>query len=351
MNASGYNDKAKLAAALELARSFKSSKQKEMTGRPAPRGTTVKPPTRGNFQAPRGTIARPTIPSQRYNGLGKFGAPLQFNQPPLIGNASLDFLSRRDQATPAPSTTPQNAGRPSTGPVAVVPQPAPGSSNVQEASGLDMSAKSHVFETRKPVGAAPTDPGSLMDHFFTLVDEANDSPRKPAQAKESLIDFGDGDLLTPEPSEQQCSAGSDLLGLDTYDQSSTLIGALSTTPPRVDAGTADEKTTEGKTRLSPCASDFVPAEAVPSGGNVQTLGVIPQGAWLNSMPMAGVPSIAYMVIVPLPGVAPFDGQQAFQAQPQMDPFAVRPSVDTQAREMRSGVRKPKGGLSTSKWAS
>ncbi|KAM4055301.1 hypothetical protein HRG_006095 [Hirsutella rhossiliensis] len=382
MNASGYNDKAKLAAALELARSFKSGKQtgtkgsRGSKGSQAPRGTPVALPSKFVSNT------RPPLPSQRnYNGIGKFGMPAQnFSQAPLIGSADLDFLSRRDQAPAAKGSAPQVPGQLSAAPVTVVSQAAPDRGNVsvahdaaksatvdgsgtisvrKEATDVEFTTEDGVFSLRKPGGVAP---GSVLDDFLTLVGGDNNSTEKPAEADESLIDFGEGDLIALEPGEQESSMGTDWLGSEVNDQSSTLMDALSARPPVAEAKTLEDKPATGskhsreaqeKGSFSPQAPEFVPAEAVAPGHNVQTSGDVPQGSWLSPVPVAAVPSMAYMIIVPMPGVAPFAGQQTFQAQAQMVPFAALPCENTQAQEMPEvkRVRKPKGGLSTSKWAS
>lgn len=320
---------------------------------------------------------RPLAPSQRvYGTRGTVAKPGQkFISTPVIGRADLDFLSRRDQA-PATETF-EDTSRISV---------------KQEATSVVRTANMCVFEKQKPEGVAP---GSILDEFFTLVGEADGSVKKPAGSDESLIDLEEGEILELVPSEQKSPNAVDWLGSEDDNQSSTLMSALSATPPMAEAkaqadklaigsegnheepekktlsaappmteakapegklatGSEDKHEEPEKKTLSPQASNFVPVEASAPEHNAQTSGVVPQGSWLSHVPTAPMPSMAYVVIVPMSGVVPFALQQALEAQPGMALLTVPPSVETQAQEASTGakrVRKPKGGLSTSKWAS
>ncbi|PFH60691.1 hypothetical protein XA68_10529 [Ophiocordyceps unilateralis] len=174
MSAAGYDDQSKLADAMALAASFKTIKEKSRRGS-----------SRAHDQYSGDGDFNPRIPmpSQRhYTGLGKFGVPPQdTNQKPLLGNSGFDFLRRVEPTAqkPVEISAAENPGKSAA--VSTPAKPAAASSMAPRNGSLVFQAK--PTNIRK---------GSMLEAFYALIGEADDSAKTATQPKPDqgiLIDF------------------------------------------------------------------------------------------------------------------------------------------------------------------
>ncbi|KJZ76088.1 hypothetical protein HIM_04544 [Hirsutella minnesotensis 3608] len=215
MSASGYNDADKIAAALELAKSFKSGKKKGYEG--PSRAPIVKHAKRD--------ASKPhcPLPSKRkYEGLGAFGPSNQAqSRNPIIGAAGLDFLTRRDAVAETgassivePAVTTQDQVDGIEGPqtpkmvveaVHVTPEQLKGTASLSTAKtvvNMSPTGNPFTFEKERPENIPPV---SILENFFTLLAEVDKSNEKLEDVNECLIDFKIQDNVPQEPCDQESS--------------------------------------------------------------------------------------------------------------------------------------------------
>ncbi|PHH89687.1 hypothetical protein CDD83_5493 [Cordyceps sp. RAO-2017] len=365
MSNSGFQDKAKLAAALELARSFKSTKDKRS------RDTSLSS-SLGRSPAPAPGPRRPI----RLFAPGNFGVQAQpISQVPVIGTSGIDFLKRRDQ--PAKDEPAKD-------------QPAKVEAS-SDKEGRDISALAVKLqylsfgENRHQ----NTEGGTVLDNFFSLADQANSPPSPPEEAKDSekLPDKAD-DLLHFDPmSIQQPSCDEDLIQFDPMPAQppNGRPDALpeSETNQRPDRDNAPRF---AETKLRPHASVFVPRSASSTARDTwlidEVSDLLEQGQTSDAphyvpyttphIPASSLPAaagascpwpdpstapsslpIAYAVMVPFLADPSFFAPTPFQTQPPMALPEALPTADGPVQAPPTQpmkVRKPAGGLKTSMWA-
>lgn len=263
MSGSGYNDPEKLAAAQELARSFKSGGDSKHRRGNAP-GRTAAPK-----RAPQPTQKRPVIqnpqpsnvlgpppPSQRqYGGLGRFGDPsANYGQPPVLGNSAADFLRRVDDKAPAKSVN-----------KAPAVEQGPGDTNSCPPA-TQIANPTCIFKEQKPEDAQP---GSVLDTFFFLVNGG----KLPDEKQKPEVESTEDSTEQSRPVEKSTTAGQDLIAVSPAGTAKT--GATPTAacqPSATEPGGSVQKVGRSETpttrlvdtKLSPQAPSFVPNQMLQS---------------------------------------------------------------------------------------
>ncbi|PHH77272.1 hypothetical protein CDD80_754 [Ophiocordyceps camponoti-rufipedis] len=286
----------KMAAARELAQSFKAIKDK------AGRRNAVKDKSaHGSYQAGyQGNVYEITpqpripLPSQRhYDGLGRFGMPPEpkTNQKPLLGN-SLDFLRRVE--APAPAT--EN------------PTPATVENPMKQAAALPAPKASSMVFLAKPK-VLPK--GSIQEAFYALVADGNESPKTKSGMKEpvNLMDIEDGD---------DTANGSKLQKFTPISPTVATSGTASPSPTWKEGAANPKPVSETK----PEAEVAEPKVAGPKLGTTITSPVQSKASTLNPVATSFLPT-------PGPSPAKELAEEPLQA---------------------NNVKRNKGGLSASIWA-
>ncbi|RDA91515.1 hypothetical protein CP533_4588 [Ophiocordyceps camponoti-saundersi (nom. inval.)] len=371
---SGYGDHEKLAAARELAQTFKPAKATKgsRSAQYLPKKSTVSFGIGDSHQA---LGSRVPAPSQRqYMGLGKFGTSAQdTTKPPLLGKSGIDFLRRVD-STDKPAAAEKSGN------------PEPQASMAQAPLMADLG--SSLVIQAKPKNIAK---GSLVETFYAIVEDSVDTNHlaTPNTEPESLIDFDDDDrhvsvdaskfaktltLLSPTPASAPVAS----IPTPNVDVSEAMHQNVVEAKPSAHVSDASPKAMDPsqpaqakKSVLCPRASDFIPkqiespamkpepfaeaeAKAQPvrtRSTSLETIPVRPEISTTPGYPAAlGFPVQTFQTIVPVPlmvSVLPMTAMQ--MAPPAAASSAVRQPAESHSQPLQPN--KVSGGLKTSRWAS
>ncbi|RCI14003.1 hypothetical protein L249_7998, partial [Ophiocordyceps polyrhachis-furcata BCC 54312] len=376
--ASGFGDHDKLAAAKELAQSFKPAKAKGY--RPVqnvPKRPTMSFEAEGSCQTLGASVPQPS--QRHYVGLGKFGAPTQkMNQKQLVGKSGLEFLRRVDNTEdPVAAEVEETMAAKDSGKTAAIRASPPAATATT--TPLEPKGESLVIQA-KPKNIAK---GSLLETFYAVVEDSESSSNvaSPAEMKqETLIDFDDG------------AGGVDVLA-STIPKTLTLLvptPAASTPSPIVDVSevkpqkvvdekpsvhVSDEKPKAGhlaqsihakKSTLCPKASNFTPkqrvespvrqpesvveveaeAAAQPIHRRNTSVEIVPARTEISAPATLSTSAQVYQTIIPVPLL--------ISVLPVTAAYQPTPSTTCQRDETSTQPLRPvevNGGLKASRWAS
>ncbi|RDA84268.1 hypothetical protein CP532_1977 [Ophiocordyceps camponoti-leonardi (nom. inval.)] len=387
---SGFGDQDKLAAARELAQTFKPSKAKGF--RPAPRSAAMSFETKGSYQTVGASI--PTPSQRQYAGLGKFGEPAQsnMNQKQLVGKSGLDFLRRVDSTekpVTAKAETPaatKDSGKPAV--TQASPPAATATTTPPVPHGEPRHGESLIIRA-KPKNIAK---GSLLETFYAVVESSENASNvgnasniaTPPKTKEDvLIDFEDEahqvdtlastfaktmTLLSPTPSPASASSPSPVVDV-SEEEPQMLIDVKPSVPvsdekPKV-AGLTQSVFAK-KSTLCPKASDFTPrqpepvaeAEAQPNHTRDTSIETIPARREISAPTCSATLSASahvYQAIIPVPLVITVHPMTVYEtapsptvSQPAEAPYQLLRPIEVAQPSRPIEVN---GGLKASRWAS
>ncbi|UNI21497.1 hypothetical protein JDV02_007483 [Purpureocillium takamizusanense] len=357
MSGSGYNDPEKLAAALELARSFKSGgdtkhRRGNQTGRAAASRRAPQPTQQksaAHISQPS-NICGPPPPSQRqYAGLGRFGEQsANYGESPVLGSSAADFLRRVDDEDPAKS-----ANR--------LPAIERGPAGKNSGPPLNqMSMPTCRFEEQKPEDALP---GSVLDTFFFLVNGG----QLPNEEQQHQAEPTEDSTEKSAPVDQSTAAMEDLTmtspasTVRTAPAKKVTLEKVSANEPGdspKEVGRPDSSTTaRADTKLSPQAASFIPKRTLYSGINSQAHTAVASTAeqnleWNtqsfanNGMGQNPIPPLSFNI--PAPSANPFLPTTVHSCEPQVQAQHVEAAGSPPTRSAKT--KGPRNGLQSSKWA-